>query len=113
MSGPQGCPIDPKERVWYMMDARSPVGNCAMWWGPKGVGYVCNLEEAGLYTLEEALGHRPTDVPVHVSVARSCVVSHVRWEALERAGIGFRDDREGGAYRASLEAHTREKKASS
>ncbi len=77
------------DRDYYILDARSCVGNCALWWGPNNSGYVCNLDEAGLYTLEDALSHRPTDVPVHRDVARGCVVSHVRWDHLRMAGVTF------------------------
>lgn len=52
--------------LFYIQDTRSFVGNCPMWWGPDGNGYVTRLDEAGRYTLEDALGqHRvsKTDVP--------------------------------------------------
>ena len=72
---------------YYILDARSCVGNCALWWGPDGKGYVCDLSKAGLYTLEDASSHRATDVPVHRSIAENRVVKHVRWEHLHQAGI--------------------------
>lgn len=34
---------------FYVLDARSVVGNCALWWRPKGQGYTCELDEAGVY----------------------------------------------------------------
>jgi hypothetical protein len=79
------------ERVYYILDSRSCVGNCALWWGKDRLGYCCSLDDAGLYTLEEALGERQTDIPVHRDIAEQCVVRHVRWDALAKARIGFRE----------------------
>lgn len=70
------------EKSYYILDARSCVGNCALWWGKDSRGYTCNLDEAGLYTLEEALSHRDTDVPVHKDIARARIVQHVLWDHL-------------------------------
>lgn len=30
------------------------VGNCALWWREGGLGYTCDLREAGKFTREEA-----------------------------------------------------------
>lgn len=52
--------------LYYIQDTRQFVGNCPMWWGPNGAGYVTRLEEAGRYTYEEAIAQnraRETDVP--------------------------------------------------
>jgi hypothetical protein len=76
---------------YYILDARSCVGNCALWWGKDRKGYTCNLDDAGLYTLDQALSERPTDVPVHRDVARANVTTHVRWDRLADAGVGFRE----------------------
>ncbi len=79
------------ERAYYILDARSCVGNCASWWRPDGYGYCCDLDEAGLFTLDEAMSkRRGIDVPVHKDVARDCVVQHVQWGRLGQAGIIFR-----------------------
>lgn len=67
---------------YYILDARTCVGNCALWWGPNGSGYVCDLSKAGLYTLEDAKSHRETDIPIHRSIAENRVVKHVRWDAM-------------------------------
>lgn len=52
--------------MFYIQDTRSFVGNCPMWWGPAGKGYVTRLDEAGRYTEQEAIAQnrtRDTDVP--------------------------------------------------
>jgi len=72
---------------YYILDARTCVGNCALWWAPEGKGYTCNLKEAGLFTLEEAESNRITDVPVHKDVAEKIVMSHVQWDHLREAGV--------------------------
>lgn len=76
------------DRVFYILDSRTCVGNCALWWAKDRGGYCCNLADAGLYTLEEALSERPTDVPVHKDVAQNCVTQHVRWDTLSES-VGF------------------------
>ena len=64
---------------YYIMDARSRVGNCVLWWGVDGNGYTCDLNRAGLYTLAEALrGDRETDIPIHRDDAQALVIAHVR-----------------------------------
>lgn len=82
----QPDPITPP-LTHYILDARSCVGNCALWWRPGGKGYTCELDQAGLFTEEAAGAHRRTDVPVHKDVARRLVVSHVRWEHLRDNGV--------------------------
>lgn len=54
------------ERMFYIQDTRQFVGNCPMWWGPNGSGYVTRLDEAGRYTEQEAIKQnrtRDTDIP--------------------------------------------------
>ena len=69
---------------YYLMDARTCVGNCALWWGPDGAGYLCDLDKAGLYSYEEAHAHRDTDLPIPQDVAEGLAVRHVRVEGLQR-----------------------------
>nr|WP_313269016.1 hypothetical protein [Stenotrophomonas geniculata] len=52
--------------LFYIQDTRQFVGNCPMWWGPNGSGYVTRLDEAGRYTEQEAIRQnrtRETDIP--------------------------------------------------
>lgn len=52
--------------MFYIQDTRQFVGNCPVWWGPNGSGYVTRLDEAGRYTKQEAIKQnrtRDTDVP--------------------------------------------------
>ena len=74
---------------YYILDARSCVGNCALWWGPNGGGYTTELGEAGLYTLDDASSHSEHHIPVHRSIAENRQVRHVRWKALHSAGVGI------------------------
>ncbi len=52
--------------LFYIQDTRQVVGNCPVWWGPNGGGYVTRLDEAGRYTEQEAVSQnrtRDTDIP--------------------------------------------------
>lgn len=52
--------------LFYIQDTRQVVGNCPVWWGPDGSGYVTRLDEAGRYTEQEAVRQnrtRETDIP--------------------------------------------------
>ncbi len=73
-------PVDPDE--YLILDRRSAVGNCGLWWGPNGNGYVCSFDEAGRYSKADAHAKRETDVPVPVSLARKFIVQHIRVDQL-------------------------------
>lgn len=78
--------------MFYILDARTIVGNCALWWRPNGAGYTTQLEEAGLYEEADAKnGRRETDIAVPEEIAKKCAVTHVRMErlrdAMEQAGL--------------------------
>lgn len=54
------------ENLYYIQDTRSYIGNCVVWWRAGGRGYTTDLDDAGLYTQQEALAQhrsRETDVP--------------------------------------------------
>lgn len=70
------------ERRFYILDVRTIVGNCALWWRPNGQGYTTDLNEAGLYSEAHARAHRETDVAVPEEMARACSQVHVRVEQL-------------------------------
>ena len=69
--------------MYYLLDCRSSVGNCALWWRPEGKGYTCELREAGLYTKKEAFGHRDTDIPIPQAIAEAHVAGHVRYSKMQ------------------------------
>lgn len=39
---------------YYIQDSRGYVGNCLSFWRPEGKGYTTNINDAGLFTKEEA-----------------------------------------------------------
>jgi hypothetical protein len=82
---------EPKK--FYILDTRTGVGNCAVFWCPNGAGYTTQLEEAGLFSEEEARSHRETDIPIPEEMAKACSVTHVRLErlreALDQTGVAW------------------------
>lgn len=69
------------EELYYILDDRAVVGNCALWWRPNGCGYTTELREAGKYTKSEAraiMKYRSTDKPLRVADVDQLVVHHVR-----------------------------------
>lgn len=71
--------------LYYIQDARSYVGNSVLFWRPGGAGYTTNLDEAGLYTLEEASSHRDTDIPIPFLIAHACISREVHGDTLRAA----------------------------
>jgi hypothetical protein len=65
------------EELFYILDTRTIVGNCALWWRPNGEGYTCNLDDAGIWTAATAPSGRPTDVRVRRDVAEALSKRHV------------------------------------
>lgn len=49
--------------LFYLQDSRSHVGDGLQFWGKDRRGYVTGLDRAEVFTQEEALGHRDTDIP--------------------------------------------------
>lgn len=66
-----------ESELYYILDGRSCVGNCGLWWAPNGNGYVCNIEEAGLFSKEQLVGLRKTDIPILKSIVDQNTVKHV------------------------------------
>jgi hypothetical protein len=66
---------------YYIVDTRTVVGNCAMFWGPGRRGYVCNIDEAGKYSEDDARAQqrsRSTDVAIPCETIDALVIRHVR-----------------------------------
>jgi hypothetical protein len=83
-----GAPLD-DEALYYVMDARGCVGNCGSWWAPKGAGYVCSIDEAGVYPGKEVRSLRDTDVPWPVDYVLQRTVRHCR---VDNQAFTRRDD---------------------
>lgn len=65
---------------YYIQDTRSFVGNAVVWWRPEGKGYTCHLDDAGLFSEEEARRierDRSTDKPIREDIAREAASLHV------------------------------------
>ncbi len=55
-----------RKEKYYIQDSRQYVGNDMLWWGKSGKGYTTRLEDAQVYTLEQAQtthNGRDTDIP--------------------------------------------------
>lgn len=79
-----------KEELYYIQDTRQVVGNCALWWKSKRCGYTTDIDEAGLYSQEEAFSiaaGRDTDKPWPKSIIEKHIVRHVRVECLHRMAL--------------------------
>lgn len=78
-------------KYFYIQDTRQYVGNCVLWWCPNSGGYTTQIDEAGLYTEEEAnkiCSNRNTDIAWPQDVVEKSIVKHVRIERLRRnAGL--------------------------
>ena len=51
---------------YYLQDSRNYCGNDVMWWATRNRGYTTNLNEAAIFTKEEAQAQhncRETDIP--------------------------------------------------
>lgn len=65
-TAPDRLTVPAHPTLFYIQDTRQVVGNCPVWWGPNGGGYVTRLDEAGRYTEQEAVSQnrtRETDIP--------------------------------------------------
>jgi hypothetical protein len=78
---------------FYMRDTRQVVGNCLLWWRKGRNGYTTNIDDAHVFTEDEAAivtMNRPTDVAYPVEdvkrLAKRCVDHQsdigrgIRWE---------------------------------
>lgn len=58
-------------KLYFLQDSRQVVGNDILLWGKNRRGYTTNLDEAHLFTLDEALSERDTDIPWEETLLRS------------------------------------------
>ena len=72
-----GNAIDPTGD-YYVLDSRTCVGNCGLWWRANGSGYACDLDDVGVYKGADVLGMRDTDVPWPTVYVLARTVRHVR-----------------------------------
>lgn len=77
-----GVTVTNNEPLYYIVDMRSGVGDCALLWRPEGEGYTTNIDEAGKFTKDNI---RVTDLFVPVEVADACSERHVRLDMLRTA----------------------------
>ena len=70
------------DQLFYVQDTRQIVGNCALWWCPKGAGYTTEIDKAGLYTAEQVSGMRETDVGWPKELVDRLIVRHVRLDMI-------------------------------
>jgi hypothetical protein len=82
---PKPAHVKSPSGVYLIQDTRQFVGNCVLWWCPKGAGYTTEFTEAGRFTEEEIRGNRDTDVAIPIEAATAACVTHVRAETLSRA----------------------------
>jgi hypothetical protein len=83
-----GALID-DDKLYFIQDARSCVGNCGSWWAPNSDGYVCSIDEAGRYRGTFLRDLRETDVPWPVDYVLARSVTHCR---IDNADFDGRDD---------------------
>lgn len=73
---------------YVLVDLRSIVGNCVMFWEKGCSGYTCDLDKAHVFNEQEAFSQHRTrphvDQPIPLRVAREFAVTHVRREPLNR-----------------------------
>lgn len=67
-------------RLYYLRDTRTVVGNCLLWWRKGNSGYTCDLDDAAVFTEEDARAHyifRNSDRPYPKDLIDTLAVRHV------------------------------------
>ncbi len=73
---------------YYILDTRTIVGNCAMFWRGNSTGYTTDLKDAGRYSEEfAAQRNRPTDVGIPCDEVEKLAVLYVRRDTEEFAAL--------------------------
>lgn len=76
----------PKDKLFYIQDDRSYVGNAVVWWGLNGSGYVTDLAYAQKYTWEQIQKFNPreTDIIWESNHVEQAIRSYVDAQYLNR-----------------------------
>jgi hypothetical protein len=83
-------PAENAEDLYYLQDSRQYLGNSIMWWRQGGAGYTSNIDEAGVFTHDQAYGQhrsRETDKPwkkSYIDVRTSRHVDHQKCDLTDR-----------------------------
>ena len=73
-------------KLYFLQDTRTMVGNCMVFWRKNCRGYTTNLEDAQTFTIEEALSHRSTDRPWPVDLMLELAKPRVDHQDLPKTG---------------------------
>lgn len=92
---------------FYLIDTRTVVGNCAMFWRPEGKGYTCDVRDAGLFSREDVTLHRETDLPISRAMVELMLNTHVRLDLVrDKVDVrAYQDTRTRAARQRWLEQH--------
>jgi len=72
---------------YYLQDTRQYVGNCILFWSKGNAGYTCNLDNAAVFTKEEAYRrhkNRKSDIPRLKSKMDKIALRHVDMQLLNK-----------------------------
>jgi hypothetical protein len=82
------------EPLFFMQDNRQMVGDCIMWWGEGGNGYVTDIGRAKRFTLKEAVSQnrdRHTDIPWPLDLVTSRSIHTVDMQQFRQSNAFTRD----------------------
>lgn len=73
--------------LYYLQDTRQYVGNCILLWRKGNAGYTCNLDDAAVFTKEDAFNrhrNRKSDKPRLKSKMDKAAVRHVDMQDIRK-----------------------------
>ena len=82
---------DKVKKRFYIQDSRNYVGNSMVWWRRGNVGYTTNIDEAGIYSEEEAIQmhqNRESDMMWPVEFINTIIERHVDVQNCNRVKNG-------------------------
>ncbi len=103
-----GPVIGSGEPLFYMQDARTMVGNCMLWWAKDGAGYVCDIRQAHVYTLDEVTKRtwRCTDIAWDKAYTDSRIKPVIDHQNIDKSKICSEQKREREPAQAAQEGLT-------